>query len=179
MLKPSSKPQQDQERTRALLKARGWDPARHPVAILGIRGYYGDTFAPAGNNRGIYDDALIVVSPTAYATFNANTDPSVFRKGIAALHQGKWLYKIGKHKIMSPLGYKALVQAGPVTVERDGKGPDTGYFGINIHRGSNNSTSSLGCQTIVPEQWAGFIGLVEGELKRHGQTVVPYILMAQ
>lgn len=159
-----------------MLLARGWDREMYPVAILGVRAFFTEMGKPGENDRGMYDDAIIVVSPTAYATFNANTDPSVFRAGIAKLRQGAWLYKIGKHKVMSPLGYKALVQAAPVTVDRDGGASEKGWFGINIHRGSMNGTSSLGCQTIYPPQWDAFIALVEGELKRHGQEIVPYVL---
>ena len=63
-----------------------------------------------------------------------------------------------------------------MTVSRDGENGETGYFGINIHRGGANTTSSLGCQTIYPDQWEAFFALVKGEMKRAGQAVVPYLL---
>src|SRR5262245_48185267 len=121
-------------------------------------------WAGAGeNDRGIYDDALFIVSPETFVAFNANVDPSVFRRGIAALEAGGVRYKLGIHGLSRPAAqcYKALVQAGPVTVRRDETGNDTGWFGINIHRGGVSGTSSLGCQTIVPDQWPTFIAPVE------------------
>ncbi len=152
------------------------------VAIVGMRGYYRRTMGdPNGNDRGIYDDALFVISPSAFVSFNGNADPSVHRKAIAVLQPGVWKYRIGVHGLSKPAKqrYKALVQAGPVTVLRDETGYDTGWFGINIHRGGNTTTSSLGCQTIPPPQWPAFIALVESELKRASQSIVPYILIDQ
>ncbi len=149
------------------------------VKLVGIRGYYRDTMGkPGENDRGIYDDAIFVVSPTVFAAFNANTDPSAWRTGIANLKPGVWRYKIGIHGLSKPVArrYEALVQAAKVTVHRDNQGDETGYFGINIHRGGLNSTSSLGCQTIYPLQWGSFIALVKGELKRYGQKDLAYVL---
>ena len=152
------------------------------VAIVGIRGYFRDTMGKPGvNDRGIYDDALFIISPTAFVSFNGNVDPSVERKAIAVLQPGVWRYKLGIHGLSKPAAqrYKALVQAGPVTVLRDQAGYATGEFGINIHRGGINGTSSLGCQTIPPAQWPSFISLIESELKRANQTIVPYVLTQQ
>jgi lysozyme len=39
-------------------------------------------------------------------------------------------------------------------------------FGINIHRGGWNGTSSEGCQTIPPDQWPAFIATVTDQVKR-------------
>ena len=124
---------------------------------------------PGVNDRGIYDDALFIDAQGTFATFNGNTDPSTYRpgtgfeeatKGIACLNPGVWLvYRFDKHKGQ----YLALCQrAGKVTVTRDGKKENyehTGEFGINIHKGSYHGTSSLGCQTIHPDQWESFIKL--------------------
>lgn len=116
-----------------------------PVFLLGIRGFQ----APADQNkRGIYDDAIFLVTPDACIGYNANTDPSVTRKGIAVLQPGVYKYKQGLHGIhhldlskkedkaiydllLSSkkdhlpiagriLPYWAYRQAGPVTVLRDG-----------------------------------------------------------
>jgi hypothetical protein len=143
------------------------------VCILGIRGFW------AKNKRMIYDDAIFLVAPGFFASFTANCDPGAFRKGIANLKPGVWKYKIGIHGLSKPIErrYKALVQADKVTVIRDQVGPDTGWFGINIHRGGENSVSSLGCQTIHPSQWNTFIQCVEQKLKDNGQKIVPYVLI--
>lgn len=152
-------------------------------ALLGRRGYYRDAMGKVGvNDIGIYDDAIMVVTPTAFATFNANCDPSRQRPGMAMLKAGVWRYQIGTHGLSRPTEqqYTALVQAAPVTVLRYAIGEpareDTGLFGINIHRGGYSTTSSEGCQTIYPEQWPAFIALVESEMKRHGMATIPYAL---
>jgi hypothetical protein len=155
---------------------------RHPLYLVGVRGYYRDSMGARGRNDiGIYDDAIFVVSPNVFASFNANTDPSVTRPRIATLVPGLWMaHKIGLHK-----GYRALSQRmGTVTVARHGAGLDTGWFGINIHRGGQRSTSSEGCQTIPEPQWTAFMALVEGEARRiHGAawntTVIPYALLEE
>jgi lysozyme len=173
---PKSKPAQDAKVTERIIRAVG---VKDAVAMLGVRGYYRDSMGKVGvNDRGIYDDAIFLLSPNGHFAFNANTDPSVARDGIATLNTGIWRYKLGIHGLSKPkhLQYRALVQAAPVTVSRDNRPSQTGWFGINIHRGSNNSTSSLGCQTIPPAQWTAFIALVEQEMKRAGQREISYFL---
>jgi lysozyme len=141
------------------------------LALLGIRGYYMDSMGERGkNDRGIYDDAIVAAfvrlgKVEKIWAFNANTDPSIHRKAIAVLRPGSWRYQIGIHGLAKPKSqqYRALVQAGAVTVDRDGIGADTGWFGINIHRGGETTTSSLGCQTIHPAQWDEFMRIVEAK----------------
>lgn len=180
MILPASRPQQAKSKTQALLtKARVADA----VALVGVRGYYRDTMGvPGENDRGIYDDAIFFVSPNAYATFNANTDPSVTRPGIAVLKSGVHRYRKGKHGLTKPGGgYPALRPANPaeeLPVTRDGQGDSMGVA-INIHRGSYNTTSSLGCQTIYPAQWEAFISLVYSEMDRTGQKTIPYLLVEE
>ena len=148
---------------------------RDAVVLIGKRGWYSE----GDNERGIYDDAIFFHSPSGVMVFNANTDPTRYGfnssvgKGMASLKPGVWRYKVGQHKEIRP----ALVQAAPVTVKRDGGKEETGYFGINIHPGSYNSTSSEGCQTIWPDQWQSFINLVVGELKRYQQQIACYLLI--
>lgn len=176
VLAPSAAPRQSYDITRALLNG---SRVMEPVALVGIRGYYRDTMGePGKNDRGIYDDAIFLVDHNCQLTFNANTDPSVFRPGIAVLKPGLWKYRVGIHGLSKPESqrYEALVQAGEVTVVRDREGEETGWFGINIHRGGESGTSSLGCQTIVPKQWEVFIASVKGALKRANQTIIPYLL---
>ena len=151
--------------------------------IAGIRGYYLDSMGkPGQNDRGVYDDALFVVSPDVFAAFNGNVDPSTARHRIANLEPGWWdCYQFDTHNGSVP--HPAICQRkGPVTVRRDGVGLDTGMFGINIHRGGNNGTSSLGCQTIPPAQWEAFYKLAKTEAtrlfgNRWNKETITYILL--
>ena len=176
---PKSRPQQAKEKSLAMAIKAGIEDR---VVLIGIRGYYSETFQPSGNQRGIYDDAIILLSPSVHATFNANTDPSIFKKGIAVLKTGIHRYRKGNHGISKPGGgYPALRPSNPkeeVPVTRDSEGDSMGVA-INIHKGSRNSTSSLGCQTIYPPQWDGFINLVYSEMSRYNQKTIPYLLVEQ
>lgn len=148
---------------RKILEAKGVkvDNVNVKCAVLGIRGYYTDTMgAPGKNDRAIYDDAAFVCSDSRVYPFNFNTDPSAWRSGIATLKPGVWRFIPGKHKITSPTGYAAFRQFGQFTVTRDSQGEDKGDFGINLHRGGEESTSSLGCQTVPPNQWREFRDLI-------------------
>jgi lysozyme len=182
---PKSIPQQRRTVTQEMLvRAKVHDL----VCLVGMRGYFLDSMGAKGRNDfGIYDDAMILVSPHVHAAFNANVDPSRLgwngnaRKPMAVLKPGVYRYKLGQHGVSRGKPYKALVQAGPVTVLRGyGEGlahQETGYFGINIHRGGHTTTSSEGCQTIPPGQWGAFIALVEEEMKRCNVKTVPYLLV--
>lgn len=199
-LLPSARPEIGRHAAEQLLHKAGVDISR--PAILGRRGYYRDTMGVIGkNDRGLYDDALIVVTPTAYATFNANTDPSRAYPGVAVLEAGLWLFKLGIHNASKDPAahphYPALVQADEVIVRRDdtkefsagtrherygeclGGGRWRGWFGINNHRGGFTSTSSEGCQTVWPPQWEAYFELVKGEMKRYSQLCIPYLLTAR
>jgi hypothetical protein len=176
---PKNRPQQKRQDTERQLKSAG---VSDPVCLVGIRGYYRDSMGAKGTNDvGIYDDAIILISPNFHAAFNANVDPSRLgwnakvKKPMAQLKAGVYRYKLGKHGISRGNPYKALVQAGPVTVHRGDK-EETGFFAINIHRGSRNSTSSEGCQTLPEPNWTGFINLVEAEMKRNNAKTVSYVL---
>lgn len=187
---PPDRPRLSRADVQRRIARAGVDRVRFPLVILGIRGYYLDGMGAVGrNDRGIYDDALFLDAPDAFAAFNANTDPSRVRsgsgrgagKGMAVLTPGVWpVYRFDKHKGQ----YLALCQrAGEVTVMRDGLPPypDTGMFGINIHRGGNTTTSSEGCQTIPPDQWPAFIALAVDQARRlfgdrWDRTVIPYVL---
>ena len=176
-LLPPQRPLQSRAQSTVLLAAHG---IAEPVALLGVRGYFLDSLGAAGaNDRGLYDDALIIVSPAVHAAFNGSTDPSVFRAGIASLALGVWRYQAGIHGLSRPAAqrYPAFVQAAPVLVRRDARPSESGWFGINIHRGGARSTSSLGCQTVPPAQWESFRALLLGELARHGQKTFPYLLV--
>lgn len=170
---PPSRPQITREELLARVAAAHPGTAVPDYVIIGVRGYYRDTMGqPGTNDRGIYDDALFLVTPRAFAGFNANTDPSGFRpatpakKGMAVLRPGIWdVYRFDTHN--GTFAHPAICQRlGPVTVDRDGSGADTGMFGINIHRGGTRGTSSEGCQTIPPAQWDAFYGLAKSEAVR-------------
>lgn len=189
---PSEKPRLSSSELREMLVPYHIDRTKFPIVVVGIRGYYRSSMgAPGVNDRGIYDDAIFIDTVQATVAFNGNTDPSVYRKGrgkgsqkgVATLNTGAWyVHRFDLHKGK----YLALCQrSGDVTVTRDGDPPyeDTGSFGINIHKGSYNGTSSIGCQTIHPDQWESFIGLAKDQAKRYFGTawnkkVIPYVLIA-
>src|SRR3990167_3734929 len=174
-----------------LLEPYDIDRQKYPLIVVGIRGYYRDQMgAPKVNDRGIYDDAIFIHSLQAMVAYNGNTDPSKFRsgegdgvkKGMASLNPGAWFaHRFDLHKGE----YLALCQrGGKVSVTRDGDPPyfDEGYFGINIHRGGLNTTSSEGCQTIHPSQWDSFIKLAEDQARRYYSSawksrIIPYVLL--
>ena len=178
---PDARPKQKKEATLELLKKH---KVVDPVCLVGVRGYYSKMGPTPFNDRGIYDDGLILISGggDVYATFNANVDPSRYGKnpkvgkGYASLKPGVWRYKIGKHGISRGNPYTALVQAGPVTVVRDGGKEETGFFGINVHRGGRTHTSSEGCTTVPEPCWSGLIALCQSEMKRHNAKTLSYVL---
>lgn len=184
LLVPSGRPRWSREIVAAHLAQAS---VTDRVALVGVRGYYRDTMGRRGTNDvGIYDDAIFVVAPDAFAAFNANVDPGRFGvnpklgKPYAHLRAGLWWYRLGRHK-----GNPALVQAEKVTVDRfftshrdDPRDfAETGWFGINIHPGSFRGTSSEGCQTIYTPQWKAFYELTRASLRREGLDRIPYLLI--
>lgn len=149
---------------------------------VAIRGYYKETMGKAGqNDRGIYDDCIALVGLNYFKTFNANTDPSRFKPGIATLLPGLHYYKRGKHGISRPGGgYDAFRPDTPdesLPVKRDGKAGQFKGIAINIHAGGYNSTSSEGCQTIHPDQWKEFQRDAYKLMQDEGQRRFPYLLI--
>ena len=177
MIVPSSQPKKLKKDVEKILNGLG---VLDEAVIVGIRGYYLNTMGvKKKNDRGIYDDAIFIISPSVFASFNANTDPSVYRKGVAVLKPGVHRYKKGRHGISKGKGYPALRPATvgeKLPVTRDGVGDSQG-IAINIHKGSYKSTSSLGCQTIYPDQWSGFINLAYEQMDRYKQKTIPYVLI--
>lgn len=190
MINPRNLPQQSREKTIEIAKAHGIDVTR--PFLLGMRGYFRDSMGKVGvNDRGIYDDAIFLNSQFGYYAFWANTDPSKYRngsgtgagKGMAVLNAGLWKYTLGIHGLSKPKErqYEALIQADKVAVTRDGNPPyqDTGWFGINIHKGGYNTTSSEGCQTIHPDQWGQFIVSTKSAMRDSAVKTIPYLLIEQ
>lgn len=179
---PGTKPKLTTEALYKMLEQLNIDRKKHPMVIVGIRGYYKDSMGKPGvNDRGIYDDAIFIDTPNATAAFNGNCDPSTTKPGMANLKTGVYYaHNFGLHRGK----YLALVQRkGEVVVMRDNDRKEhKGYFGINIHNGGWNNTGSLGCQTIHPSQWPSFINLASGEAKRlfkqdWDKVTIPYILI--
>ncbi len=144
------------------------------VCIIGIRGYYLDSMGKRGeNDRNVYDDCIIVISPRRFEAFQANTDPSIYKKGVATMVVGVHRYCKGKHKNR----YWALRLVGErVAVTRDGQGASIGVA-LNIHKGGRRTTGSLGCQTLQPNDWDDFIELVYDEMDFYAQKTSPYVLI--
>lgn len=149
------------------------------VKILAVRGYFENTLGVIGHNdRGFYDDAIFVIEPKGVHNFNANTDPSASRPGIAQLKAPQAVrYRPGDHKGEKLPPYPAFRQDSPCVVVRDDRGEDAGNFGINLHRGGLSGTSSKGCQTVPPHQWTEFKALVDNLLAENGQSSFYYILI--
>lgn len=153
---------------------------QEPVALIGVRGWF-ETGEP-GNERQVYDDAIFLVAWNEVTGWNANTDPSVTRKGVAVLQPGVWTYKQGLHGISGPNPYTALRQAGNVRIIRDGETviredtPATRFW-IDIHRGGYNTTSSLGCQTIHPDQWLQARAKIFAAMNTAGEKIIRYVLV--
>lgn len=153
------------------------------VFLIGFRGYYLDSMGQHGvNDRGIYDDAICVVTLSDLLTFNGNTDPSRYRPGIATLMPGIHMYRKGKHGITTHTdgGYPAFRpatknEALPVT--RDGQEGVSEGVAINIHKGGYSTTSSEGCQTIYPDEWLEFQGTVYQLMDKYNQATIPYVLV--
>jgi len=192
---PKSRPRLSKEELTEKISTFRIDRNEYPVIVVGIRGYYKEMGIPGEDDRGIYDDAIFLDSLSVTAAYNGNTNPAAFRKGIAELKPGAWFVHqfdnhVGLKASKSPdpeirKGYLALCQrAGPVTVMRGGRIGETTATGINIHKGAHNSVSSIGCQTIYPDQWLSFIETAVGEARRYlgggfRKKVIPYVLLSE
>lgn len=154
-----------------------------PVYVLAIRGYYLNSQGePDENDRGIYDDAMILIGPNFFKTFNANTDPRKYENGIAMLLPGYHEFKKGFHGYSKPGGHEAFRSAnsGEISpVLRDGIfGVQSGHT-INLHSGGFINTNSAGCQTVIKSQWAEFKTNAYKLMGMEGQDILPYILVEE
>lgn len=132
--------------------------------LLFVRGYRMNSMGVVGkNDRGIYDDAVFIVGPNTFKGFNANTDPSKFKSGVATVLPGWYKYKKGNHGISKPGGgypaFRPATKNEELPVKRDGESnvpSKINGVATNIHRGGLFGTSSLGCLTIHPSDWNNF-----------------------
>lgn len=158
--------------------------------VLAVRAYRRDSMGkPGANDYGIYDDAIFIVTAHGMTAWNANTDPSRIGwnpgagKYMARLKPGIYTYRRLKHKASSPAGYMAYGQGDqPVTVERIKEDStiaktETGTYGINLHKGGLNGTSSEGCLTIPREDWPAFDDFLYHQLNAASLTSFPLILI--
>ena len=153
------------------------------VYVLAIRGYYKNGMGKPGvNDRGIYDDAMVLVGPNYLQSFNANTDPSKQMPGLATLITGLHYFRKGKHGLSKGPG-KAYDAFRPDTVDeslpvtRDGKKGIFKGVAINLHRGGEVYTNSAGCQTIHPSQWLEFQTAAYKMMTNESQHRLPYLLI--
>jgi hypothetical protein len=183
----------------AVLQKKGYRIFLRPFE-LNIVGVRSDSVKPNS-----FDDTIYVFFNNSEGKliehkFSATTDPGTYwlknpmnPQGTAILKEGQYLnsYGIGLHRGK----YMALVQKRPVTVLRDydrdavldflnGR-PDTGLFGINIHRASENGTTrvvehySAGCQVFANvTEYLLFMNLCERHKQLYGNAFT-YTLIDQ
>jgi lysozyme len=139
---PNSRPKISKQQLDKAISKYEIDRKKYPLLIIGIRGYYKNSMGEKGkNDRNIYDDAIIVDTPNGMFSFNGNTDPSKYDKGLDVLKEFFYpVYKFDTHN-GSKSQYPSICQRlGVVTVIRNGTTEHTGNFGINIHKGGNMGT---------------------------------------
>jgi hypothetical protein len=149
----------------------------------------------ADRQANTFNDVLCVVyerdGQPVLDKYPITTDPGVYYRkhpinvlGTAVLVPGHYrrCWQIGKHRGK----YRALVQRGPMTVYRDdnrnghidvnGK-TETGYFGINLHRASENNITqqvdkwSAGCQVFAESaHFNAVMDLVQRSAMKYGNA---------
>ena len=132
--------------------------------------------------------------------FSCTTDPGTYYRQNPLHEQGCAVVKPGQYRGVWELGrhqgkYPALVQVGAITVYREKLANEnmqltdvteqTGYFGINAHRASEQGIASkvnrfsAGCQVIQhPDEYAILISLCRIAADKHGNSFT-YTLLNQ
>lgn len=171
---PSSRPQQTRDETIAILAQHGITDI-DKTYLLGVRGYYKDSMGKKGqNDQAMYDDALFVISPDTFKSYNFNTDPQKAGLKKAKLDAGTYDFYKGLHKKK----YNALrpyPEGVSLPCTRDGVKSMCGA--TNIHKGGFNDTFSEGCQTIYPSQYDEAMKLIYTEMTKHDQKTIKYVLI--
>lgn len=186
---PKSKPQATRQLVlakAALAWAQEYSIKPPPaIFVLAVRGYYANSLGGPGNDLGMYDDAFFIVDAKSMSAWNGNTDPSRYGlrpeggRHMARLKTGCWWFRPLTHRRK----YQAFGQgSSPVTVERiksDGSIAitESGQFGINLHRGGINGTSSEGCCTLPPDQWEDFRSELNRVLSLAGLNKFSFLLI--
>lgn len=174
------RPKIDIDEVRELVSASGFT-FPEAVYVVAIRGYYKNSMGKPGvNDRGIYDDAIILIAPNYYQTFNANTDPAKYRPGIGTIAPGLHYYRKGKHGISRRNPYDAFRPATPdesLPGYRDGQSGIKKIYNPNIHSGGLNTVNSEACQTIYQPQWLEFQKTAYKLMDYEGQRLLPYLLI--
>lgn len=177
-------------------------PDRFKVKVVAVRDY---KKVDGSNKVGAYDDAIFVLAPGVNRFFKSNSDPSRLgwnpgvNKPFAQLSIGLHYFIKGYHKGRYPAfrqpdksiqsQVKILENSGLKKSDADfkvirsyGNGDsrnytETGYYAINIHKGTDYGTSSWGCQTLTPSDWEVFKKLTYDEMIKYKQLVLPYNLI--
>lgn len=186
---PPSKPQAGLQ-TVIAAAAKQWeknhgDKPLPEFFVLAVRAYFSETIAPAGNNISAYDDAFFIVSPLGFSAWNGNTDPSRYGYNPNA---GKPMARlaVGCYKFIHRLhrgSYWAFGQGeNPVKVDRvNANGSvayqETGCYGIDLHKGGINGTSSEGCNTVPQGQWDAFYLKLRGVMRSLSVSTFDFILI--
>lgn len=162
--------------------ANGWPAATAtPTFCLAIRGYYLNSQGkPGENDRGIYDDAFVLVGPNYFKTFNGNTDPRKYSYGIGTLLPGFYDFKQGPHPFKKP-NYPAFRTAAANQVlpgTRDQQIGIKDLLGVNFHRGGTYNVNSIACQTVQEQQWPEFKADAY-RLTDKTKKILPFLLVEQ
>lgn len=152
-------------------------------------------------------DKLLIIDPSKLdqipETFAITTTPSVSYygnparalnpNGTAIMQPGVYRYKIGIHKKGSPTEHEALIQDGPMEIQRykpgstevgtyePGNEDKSDEYGINIHRGSKGpgvcvGPYSAGCQVFANgDDFNRFMTTIKGASQNGGKFL--YVLL--
>ena len=173
MIVPKSRPQLKESDALKILSAFGEFSGDGNIVLLGIRGYYANTFgAKKANDREFYDDALFSFVGADFNSWNFNSDPFKYRAGIASLCCG--IYDVVRHRHKGKYDAFQIVRD---ILRRDGsESIDVGRHGINLHYGSSTNTYSEGCQTMPKDQFIIFQPKVYKFMDAHNLASFRYIL---
>lgn len=182
------------------MRAPGYEQLKQAVTNLGHRWFEGGNYnlnlvgvrsvdAAANTFNDLFCVAFAdALGPKLFA-FACSTDPGLFYRGNPLNLRGTAVVKPGQYPGLWKTGmhqgkYSALVQAGPITVYRDGNRDgvvdadgieDTGFFGINCHRAAASGPShqvdkwSAGCQVLAqPLDFMLLMALVRQAAIRYG-----------